>query len=90
MPVGVVFQWLQRLTMSLYHLDVLRALGSRRVYHMHRNVFGDGLESEGARSGVGCHQSGGIQLEVHQYVSCSLVYLWVTKPENPVKTIAKR
>ena len=90
MPVGVVFRSLRWLTMSLYHLDVLRARGSRRVCRMLRNVFADSLESEEARSGVGCPRSGGIQLEDHQYVSCSLVSLWVIKRRNPMTNIAKR
>lgn len=55
---------------------------------MPQNVFAGGLESEEAHSGAGYYLSDGIQLEIHQYVSCSLVYLWVTKRENAIKTIA--
>lgn len=74
MPVEVVSLWLQWLTMSLYHLDVLRAPGSRPVCRMHLDVPSGGPGSEEASSGAGCHQSGEIQLEDDQHISQSLEF----------------
>lgn len=62
MPAEGVTLWLEWLTRSSYHLDVLWAPGSRPVCHMHLDVQAGGPGSAEVRSGVDCHRSGGIQL----------------------------